>query len=138
MTSAAAATSAIDPVLGPVRSAREAVPPQLWEKQVQLLVRDYPHDTVMAARVLDQGYAYLLTAMTHRGESLGLAPSKLVDIGVHTIILDTVAYAELRTACMTTPRLGLTNPAGPRSRPRSIRRCCGTNSSRQPSGSPSI
>jgi hypothetical protein len=27
--------------------------------------------------------------------SLGLAPSTLVDIGVHTIILDTVAYAEL-------------------------------------------
>ncbi|WP_405655064.1 hypothetical protein [Streptomyces sp. NBC_00019] len=62
---------------------------------LQLLVRDYPYDTVMAARVLDQGYAYLLTAMTHRGECLGLAPSKLVDIGVHTIILDTVAYAEL-------------------------------------------
>jgi hypothetical protein len=95
MTSAAAATLAIDPVLGPVRSARVIVPPQLWEKQVQLLVRDYPYDTVMAARVLDQGYAYLLTAMTHRGECLGLAPSKLVDIGVHTIILDTVAYAEL-------------------------------------------
>ncbi|WP_336621296.1 hypothetical protein [Streptomyces sp. DH10] len=49
----------------------------------------------LAARVLDQGYAYLLTAMKHRGESLGLAPSKLVDIGVHTVILDTVAYAEL-------------------------------------------
>lgn len=49
----------------------------------------------MAARVLGQGYAYLLTAMNHRGESLGLAPSKLVDVGVHTIILDTVAYAEL-------------------------------------------
>lgn len=49
----------------------------------------------MAARVLGQGYAYLLTAMNHRGESLGLAPSKLADVGVHTIILDTVAYAEL-------------------------------------------
>jgi hypothetical protein len=48
----------------------------------------------MAARVLGQGYAYLLTAMNHRGEKLGLAPGKLVDIGVHTIILDTVAYAE--------------------------------------------
>jgi len=33
--------------------------------------------------------------MNHRGEELGLAPSKLADIGVHTIILDTVAYAAL-------------------------------------------
>ncbi|MEU5117074.1 hypothetical protein AB0G64_37020 [Streptomyces longwoodensis] len=58
-------------------------------------MRDYPYDSVMATRVLGQGYAYLLTAMNHRGEGLGLAPSKLVDIGVHTVILDTVAYAEL-------------------------------------------
>jgi hypothetical protein len=58
-------------------------------------MRDYPYDSIMAARVLGQGYAYLLTAMQHRGKALGLAPSKLVDIGVHTIILDTVAYAEL-------------------------------------------
>ncbi|MFE9332813.1 hypothetical protein [Streptomyces sp. NPDC006925] len=33
--------------------------------------------------------------MNHRGQQLGLAPSKVVDIGVHTIILDTMAYAEL-------------------------------------------
>ncbi|PAZ09346.1 hypothetical protein CLM62_47080 [Streptomyces sp. SA15] len=71
------------------------MPADLWDKQVGLLMRDYPYDSVMAARVLGQGYAYLLTAMKHRGESLGLAPSKLVDIGVHTVILDTVAYAEL-------------------------------------------
>ncbi|MFP8902729.1 glycine-rich domain-containing protein [Streptomyces atacamensis] len=81
--------------MGPARSAREVVPTCLWDKQVGLLQRDYPYDSIMAARVLGQGYAYLLTAMKHRGESLGLAPSRLVDIGVHTIILDTVAYAEL-------------------------------------------
>jgi hypothetical protein len=79
----------------PVRSARDAVSADLWCKQVGLLMRDYPYDSVMAARVLGQGYAYLLTAMRHRGEGLGLAPSTLVDIGVHTIILDTVAYAQL-------------------------------------------
>jgi hypothetical protein len=78
-----------------IRSVREVVPDDLWDKQVGLLVRDYPYDSVMAARVLGQGYAYLLTAMNHRGEGLGLAPSKLVDVGVHTVILDTVAYAEL-------------------------------------------
>ncbi|MEU6375285.1 hypothetical protein [Streptomyces sp. NPDC046909] len=35
---------------GPVRSAHEVVPPEQWAKQVQLLVRDHPYDTVMAAR----------------------------------------------------------------------------------------
>lgn len=79
----------------PLRSPHDLVPSELWDKQVALLQRDYPYDSVMAARGLGQGYAYLLTAMTHRGQKLGLTPSNLVDIGVHTIILDTVAYAEL-------------------------------------------
>lgn len=58
-------------------------------------MRDYSYDSIMAAQVLGQGYAYLLTAIRHRGKRLGLAPSALVDIGVHTVILDTVAYVEL-------------------------------------------
>ncbi|MFF8481010.1 hypothetical protein ACGFZG_22530 [Streptomyces antibioticus] len=95
LIAAVASPAAADPTTGPVRCARDVVSADLWDKQVGLLMRDYPYDSVMAARVLGQGYAYLLTAMNHRGESLGLAPSKLVDIGVHTIILDTVAYAEL-------------------------------------------
>ncbi|WP_406448857.1 hypothetical protein OH768_00555 [Streptomyces sp. NBC_01622] len=95
MSAAVASPLSTDPTIGPFRSAREVVPDDLWDKQVALLVRDYPYDSIMAARVLGQGYAYLLTAMNHRGESLGLAPSKLVDVGVHTIILDTVAYSEL-------------------------------------------
>ncbi|MEV7416604.1 hypothetical protein [Streptomyces sp. NPDC089919] len=88
------ASSVNDP-LPSSRSVRDVVPADLWDKQAGLLMRDYPYDSVMAARVLGQGYAYLLTAMAHRGEQLGLAPSALVDIGVHMIILDTVAYAEL-------------------------------------------
>ncbi|NJP99030.1 glycine-rich domain-containing protein [Streptomyces zingiberis] len=95
ITTATAPALPADAATGPIRSARQAVPTQLWDKQVGLLMRDYPYDSVMATRVLGQGYAYLLTAMNHRGEGLGLAPSTLVDIGVHTIILDTVAYAEL-------------------------------------------
>lgn len=91
----ATTTAPAPPARGTFRSVRDAVPPTLWDKQVALLMRDYPYDSVMAARVLGQGYAYLLTAMKRRGEKLGLAPSSLVDIGVHTIILDTVAYAEL-------------------------------------------
>ncbi|WP_432086905.1 hypothetical protein [Streptomyces sp. bgisy095] len=83
------------PVTGPSRSPSDIVSAALWSKQIGLLMRDYPYDSVMAARVLGQGYAYLLTAMVHRGEGLGLAPSTIVDVGVHTIILDTVSYAEL-------------------------------------------
>ncbi|MFD8263127.1 hypothetical protein ACFV19_30415 [Streptomyces griseoluteus] len=93
-TAAVASTPAADPPTGPVR-ARDVCQPACGAKQVGLLVRDYPYDSVRAARVHGQGYAYLLIAMNHRGEGLGLAPSKLVDIGVHTVILDTVAYAEL-------------------------------------------
>ncbi|ONK11108.1 hypothetical protein [Streptomyces sp. MP131-18] len=95
MATTVATLSVTDPTACPARSVKDLVPTDLWNKQVGLLQRDYPYDSIMAARVLGQGYAYLLTAMRHRGESLGLAPSKLVDIGVHTIILDTVAYAEL-------------------------------------------
>ncbi|MGK9462829.1 hypothetical protein ACSLFT_22750 [Streptomyces sp. G6] len=95
MATAAELPVATDPTTGTVRRAREVVPAALWDKQVALLMRDHPYDSVMAARVLDQGYAYLLTAMRHRGEGLGLAPSTLVDIGVHTVVLDTVSYFEL-------------------------------------------
>ncbi|MGW1878744.1 hypothetical protein [Streptomyces sp. NPDC001975] len=94
-TPAATSPIAAAPATAPLRSVQDVVSADLWSKQVGLLMRDYPYDSVMAARVLSQGYAYLLTAMRHRGEALGLAPSTLVDIGVHTIILDTVAYAEL-------------------------------------------
>ncbi len=91
----ATALAPTDPITSTRRTVRDLVPADLWTKQIGLLMRDYPYDTVMAARVLGQAYAYLLTAMAHRGEHLELGPSSLVDIGVHTIILDTVAYAEL-------------------------------------------
>ncbi|MEU9979316.1 hypothetical protein [Streptomyces sp. NPDC051014] len=94
-TPAVTSSLAAVPATASFRPVRDVVSANLWGKQVALLMRDYPYDSVMAARVLGQGYAYLLTAMRHRGEALGLAPSTLVDIGVHMIILDTVAYAEL-------------------------------------------
>ncbi|WP_312847712.1 hypothetical protein [Streptomyces sp. WAC 01325] len=42
---------------GPVRSVRDIVPAGLWQKQVGLLMRDFPYDSLMAERVLGQGYA---------------------------------------------------------------------------------
>lgn len=80
--------------LEPVRDPRTFIAPDHWAKLVGLLMRDHPFDSVMAERVLGQAVAYLITAMETRGQGLGLAPGKIVDIGVHTMILDTVAYAE--------------------------------------------
>lgn len=79
----------------PTRNPRDYVPPAQWEKLIGLLMRDYPFDSVMAERVLGQGIAYLITAMECRGRGLGLGPGSIVDIGVHMMILDTVAYAEI-------------------------------------------
>ncbi|MET8538725.1 hypothetical protein ABZV67_45550 [Streptomyces sp. NPDC005065] len=58
-------------------------------------MRDYPFDSVMAERVLGRGIAYLITAMENKGRRLGLGPGRIVDIGVHMIMLDTKAYFEL-------------------------------------------
>ncbi|MFI0899321.1 glycine-rich domain-containing protein [Streptomyces sp. NPDC020983] len=80
--------------LAPVRDPRTFIAADHWDKLVGLLMRDHPFDRVMAERVLGQAIAYLITAMETRGRRLGLAPGKIVDIGVHTMILDTVAYAE--------------------------------------------
>lgn len=82
---------------GPLATARDPrafVTAGHWTKLVGLLMRDKPFDSVMAERVLGQAVAYLITAMETRGLGLGLAPGRIVDIGVHTMILDTVAYAE--------------------------------------------
>ncbi|WP_327170158.1 hypothetical protein [Streptomyces sp. NBC_01336] len=70
------------------------VPAEQWTKLTGLLMRDYPFDSVIAERVLGQAIAYLITAIEHRGQGLGLGPGRILDIGVHTMILDTVAYAE--------------------------------------------
>ncbi|MEW1615303.1 MULTISPECIES: hypothetical protein [unclassified Streptomyces] len=63
-----------------------------WSKLVGLLMRDYPFDSVMAERVLGQAVAYVITAMEHKGRRLGMGPGRIVDIGVHTIMLDTKAF----------------------------------------------
>lgn len=80
--------------LAPARDPRDFVTPGQWDKLTGLLMRDHPFDSVMAQRVLGQGIAYLITAMECRGRGLGLGPGSIVDIGVHMMILDTVAYAE--------------------------------------------
>ncbi|MFJ5608471.1 glycine-rich domain-containing protein [Streptomyces sp. NPDC093221] len=80
--------------VAPARDPRQFVSPAQWDKLVGLLMRDNPYDQVMAERVLGQAIAYLVTAMECRGQDLGLGPGHIIDIGVHTMILDTMAYAD--------------------------------------------
>ncbi|MDO0933934.1 hypothetical protein QQY66_20430 [Streptomyces sp. DG2A-72] len=65
----------------------------LWEREVRLLLRDSVAVRSLAERILDQGIAYLITAMENPGVDMG--PGCTVDIGVHQVILDTPVYFAL-------------------------------------------
>ncbi|MEW1639341.1 hypothetical protein AB0469_35465 [Streptomyces sp. NPDC093801] len=77
-----------------IRDPKAYVKPEVWVKEIALLMRDYPFDILMAERVFGQAVAYLITAMEMKGRGLGMGPGELVDLGVHTFILDTVNYRE--------------------------------------------
>ncbi|WP_448332447.1 hypothetical protein [Streptomyces sp. DSM 41534] len=62
----------------------------LWDREIALLVRDNVMVRDMAERILGNAVAYLITAMEHPNVHLGVG--KVVDIGVHQIILDTPVY----------------------------------------------
>ncbi|MFJ4126511.1 glycine-rich domain-containing protein [[Kitasatospora] papulosa] len=81
--------------LGPARSPHGYIGDTQWAKLVGLLMRDHPFDSVMAERVLGQAVAYLITAMENKNRGLGMGPGKIVDIGVHMVMLDTKAYFAL-------------------------------------------
>lgn len=76
------------------RNPRSFVTPEVWEREIKLLVRDYPFDTVMANRLFGQAIAYLITAMEMHGQQLEIGCGELVDIAVHVFILDTRNYRE--------------------------------------------
>lgn len=67
-----------------------------WDRLVTLLVRDNTFDVVMAERLLGQATAYLITAIENYGKPQGggIGCGYLVDIAVHTIILDTPFYRD--------------------------------------------
>ncbi|GII95363.1 hypothetical protein [Sinosporangium siamense] len=77
-----------------VRDPRSFVSAQVWEREIKLLTRDHPWDTVMAERCFGQAVAYLITAMEKFGRRLGLGCGPLIDIAVHGFILDTVNYRD--------------------------------------------
>jgi hypothetical protein len=74
------------------RDPKAFLAPQVWERQIKLLIRDNPFDVVMAERLFSQAVAYLITAMEKWGQGLEIGCGELVDTAVHAFILDTVNY----------------------------------------------
>ncbi|MER5385162.1 hypothetical protein ABT040_33645 [Streptomyces sp. NPDC002688] len=76
------------------RSPQDYVSPEVWDREVTLLMRDYPFDRVMAERLFGQAVSYLITSMEKWGQGLELGRGPIVDIAVHVCILDTANYRE--------------------------------------------
>jgi hypothetical protein len=82
------------PTEGIWRDPKAFVAPDVWDREIKLLVRDHPFDTVMAERLFGQAIAYLITAMEKHGQQLELGCGELIDAAVHAFILDTRNYRE--------------------------------------------
>ncbi|MFE7191806.1 hypothetical protein [Kitasatospora sp. NPDC057541] len=76
------------------RDPRAFVKPEVWDREIALLMRDHPFDEVMATRLFGAAVSYLITAMETWGRQLELCCGRIVDIAVHVFILDTVNYRE--------------------------------------------
>ncbi|MFH8407184.1 hypothetical protein ACH4FX_20670 [Streptomyces sp. NPDC018019] len=77
-----------------VRDPRDFVTREVWDREIQLLMRDHPVDEVMATRLFGAAVSYLITAMEKWGQHLELCCGRLVDLAVHVFILDTKNYRE--------------------------------------------
>lgn len=62
----------------------------LWDREIALLLRDHTMVRDMAERVLGNAVMYTLGCIEHPEVHLGVG--KLVDIGVHQLILDTPVW----------------------------------------------
>ncbi len=62
----------------------------LWEREIRLMMRDNIMVRDMAERIMADAIAYTITAMERPEIHIGVG--KIVDIGVHTLILDTPVY----------------------------------------------
>ncbi|MGG2462804.1 hypothetical protein ACO0M4_23800 [Streptomyces sp. RGM 3693] len=62
----------------------------IWDREVALLLRDEVMVKDLAERILGNAVMYLVASMEHPEVHLGVG--KVVDIGVHQIILDTPVY----------------------------------------------
>ncbi|MEU6312431.1 hypothetical protein [Streptomyces sp. NPDC047014] len=65
----------------------------VWEREIALLLRDEVTTRETAERILSNGVMYVIATMEHPEVHLGVG--KVVDIGVHQLILDTPVYFAL-------------------------------------------
>lgn len=73
-----------------LRDPRTCVPPDVWEREVRLIMRDRLMDRNLAERTFAQTVAYLVTLAENPGIPMG--PTPAVDDGVHSFVLDTSRY----------------------------------------------
>ncbi|WP_393075376.1 hypothetical protein [Streptomyces sp. LN704] len=62
----------------------------LWDREIALLLRDHTMVRNMAERILSNGVMYVMGSIENPDVHLGVG--KLVDIGVHQLILDTPVW----------------------------------------------
>lgn len=62
----------------------------LWDREITLLLRDHAMVRDMAERILGNAVMYTMASIEHPEVHLGVG--KLVDIGVHQLILDTPVW----------------------------------------------
>lgn len=77
------------------RDPRTYVSSRVWEREVQLIMRDHALDRELAERVFGQTIAYLIASAETPDVLMG--PTPIVDKGLHTFLLDTPQYI---TFCM--------------------------------------
>ncbi|MFJ2912218.1 glycine-rich domain-containing protein [Streptomyces sp. NPDC087228] len=73
-----------------VRDPRTCVSPQVWEREVQLIMRDHAMERDLAERIFGQAVAYLVTSAERPEVPMG--PAQAVDLGVHSFVLDSINY----------------------------------------------
>jgi hypothetical protein len=75
-----------------LRDPRTYVPPDIWEREVRLIMRDHSMSYELAERTFAQTVAYLVVSAENPDVRMG--PTPAVDKGVHSFVLDTPRYWE--------------------------------------------
>ncbi|WP_435212588.1 glycine-rich domain-containing protein [Streptomyces sp. bgisy034] len=85
-------TFVVETVEGRELAHKHLIDDQLWDRLVNRIIKDESVERSLAERIMDQALAFL--TLCARSESkTSYSPSPLVDIGWHTFILYTKAYA---------------------------------------------
>lgn len=75
-----------------LRDPRTCTSPEVWEREVRLIMRDHGMDRHWAERTFGQAIAYLVTSA--QNPDIPMGPTPRVDLGVHSFVLDTPRYVD--------------------------------------------